>query len=184
MIYNRRFFALLFSIATFLQRSPTIAVNQVCVDAILAYPTTASLDYSELQPLISAECEGKKTCTVDLSTWSTNGLSDQDFADQCGAAGRVTADDSSDDVVINCPSLAATFTNLKLCFPAECFNAFNKRDTEVEMLKKGGVEYCSDINGKLSVGAIVGIVVGLVLACGGCAFYCVRRAKSKDVPTE
>jgi hypothetical protein len=183
MIYSRRFIPLLFSIATFLQLSPTIAANQACVNAILAYPTTASIDYSALKSLVNGQCAGKNTCSVDLSSWSTNGLSVEDFEDECNAAGGIP-NNLVDDFVITCPSLTSRFLNIKLCIPDNCNNYSDAEDASVQMLKKGDIEYCSDINNSLPTGSIIGIVVGLVLACGGCAFYFVRRAKSRGVPTE
>lgn len=120
MIYSRQFIVLLFSIATFSQLSPTIAVTQECNDKSVGLPTSAGS--SSLATIIETQCSSSTSdCTVDLTSWSTNG--DQNFDSTCSSAGGEVHEI---DISFTCPSADAdgstkfSYNNLKGCQAKVC----------------------------------------------------------------
>jgi hypothetical protein len=131
MTCRRRFIALLFSIATFSQLSPTIAINQECSDKSVGLPPAGGLDLDEFATIIASKCNGISDCTVDLESWSTNG--DPNFASTCVSAGGEVYDF---DGVLTCPSIDSDgvtkfiLNNMKPCYAKVCTVSDAKADFE------------------------------------------------------
>jgi hypothetical protein len=121
MTYCRRFVVLLFSIATFSQLSPTIAINQECVDKSIGLPPAGGADLDAFTTIILSRCDLVSDCAVDLESWSTNG--DPNFASTCGSAGGEVYEI---DGVLTCDSIdfdgATKFilNNIKACYAKVC----------------------------------------------------------------